>query len=434
MGVNKERMFAVNKTVRLGVIGLGQRGPIMLDKVILPLKDDGVLVTAICDLLEDRTEAAADLVEKAGFPRPMTTKDYREVLASDNVDAVYIAVSWEYHVDIAVEAMKAGKYSGIEVGCAYSITDCYKLVDTFEETGTYCMFMENCCFGKRELMALNMVRKGVFGEIVACSGAYGHDLREEISKGKENRYYRLRNYLKRNCDNYPTHELGPIAKLLNINNGNRFLTVSSFSTEAKGMHTFVGEKFGKDHPLYNETFRQGDIITTVIKCSEGQTIVLTLDTQLPRYYSRSFTVRGTKGSYFEENDSIYLDGVHRKDEDHWQNQWGNAAKYEEEYLHPLWKEGVQKDMHGGIDHLMFAAFIDSVRNNCRPPIDVYDGAAYMCISALSEQSISMGGAPVPVPDFTRGKWTMRTDIVDNKYTLDIPHIYEDLYHVDKTNT
>ncbi len=419
----------MKKTVKLGIIGLGQRGDVMLDNPIIPMLSDRLEVVAVCDRLADRTLAAADKLEKAGAPRPFTTADYRELLALPQLDAVYVAVSWEAHVEVAVAAMKAGVYVGLEAGGAYSLDDCYKLLRAYKETGIELMFMENCCYGKRELMLLHMVRQGALGRVMHCSGAYCHDLREEISGGKELRHYRLRNYLYRNGENYPTHEIGPIAKLLDINNGNRFLSLSSFSSASQGLHDYIVEKRGADDPLAKVHFAQGDVVTTVLTCAGGQTVTLTLNTTLPHAYSRRFEVHGTKGMYMEDNDSLFLDGcaAHRENEWDWRPQWGNASQYEKQYLHPLWKDGVGSDMHGGIDHLVFAAFLEAVRTGAHPPIDVYDAATYMCITTLSENSIACGGAPQPFPDFTDGRWTMRTDIADNAYTLDRLHIGEGLY-------
>lgn len=419
--------------IKLGIIGLGQRGAGMLSNPIIPMKKDGVDVVAVCDLLEDRVEKAVRLLVDSGVEKPFATTDYREVLALEELDAVYIAVSWEAHVEVTVAAMKAGKYVGLEAGGAYSIDDCYKLIHTYEETGTELMFLENCCYGKRELMALNMVRQGVFGDVMHCNGAYCHDLREEITTGLENRHYRLRNYIHRNCENYPTHEIGPIAKLLDINNGNRFLTLSSFASSAKGLHSYAVKTKGAEHPLSNVDFAQGDVVTTVLTCAGGQTVCITLETTLPRAYSRRFEVHGTKGVYMEDNDSIFLDGSeeHRKNEWIWKPMWGNAEQYEEEYLHPLWKEGgATDDAHGGIDRLEFEAFLEAVKTDSHPPIDVYDAATYMCITVLSENSIAMGGAPVAFPDFTAGKWTERTDIADNRYTLDKINNGKGLYYID----
>lgn len=422
----------MKKTVKLGIIGLGQRGMVMLDNPIIPLLADGLEVVAVCDRLEDRMLAAADKLEKAGAPRPYTTTDYQALLALPQLDAVYIAVSWEDHVKVTTAAMEAGKYVGLEAGGAYSLEDCYRLLRTYRRTGTELMFMENCCYGKRELMLLHMVRQGVLGRVMHCSGAYCHDLREEISSGKEIRHYRLRNYIHRNGENYPTHEIGPIAKLLDINNGNRFLSLSSFSSGSQGLHDYITEKRGTDDPLARVGFAQGDVVTTVLTCAGGETVTLTLNTTLPHAYSRRFEVHGTKGMYLEDNDSLFLDGcpAHRENEWDWRPQWGNAAQYEAQYLHPLWKDGVGADMHGGIDHLIFAAFLESVRTGAHPPIDVYDAATYMCITPLSENSIACGGAPQPFPDFTDGRWTMRTDIADNAYTLDRLHVGQDLYFVD----
>lgn len=425
----------MKEEVRIAVVGLGQRGSSMLDNPIIPLmKNDGnIRVAAVCDLLQDRVDGAVKKLVDAGFEKPLATTDLNEVLAMEDVDAVYVAVSWEAHVEVTVAAMESGKYVGLEAGGAYSIDDCYRLVHAYEKTGTECMLMENCCYGKRELMMLNMVRRRVFGDVVHCNGAYSHDLRYEIAYGNELRHYRLRNYVRRNCENYPTHEIGPISKVLDINNGNRFMTLSSFSSCAKGLHQYIVDKKGEGHPLAKIEFAQGDVVTTVLTCANGQTVCLTLDTTRPRAYSRRFEVLGTKATYIEDNDSLFIDGneEHKKAEwEEWKTMWGNAEKFEEEYLHPLWKGGVNNDVHGGIDHLVFSAFVECVRTGVHPPIDVYDAAVYMAITPLSEESIAKGGAPVAFPDFTGGKWIMRTDIADNAYALDRLNNGRDLYFVD----
>ena len=382
-------------------------------------RDEGELViSAVCDLYADRTKNAADRTENAGLPRPFETENYHDILSRADIDAVIVPAAWEAHIQIAVDAMRAGKYVGIEVGGAYSLDDCWRLVRTFEETGTHCMLLENCCYGKRELMVTNMFRKGVLGKIVHCEGGYHHDLREEISNGQENRHYRLRNYLNRNCENYPTHELGPIAKLLDINNGNRIVSLSSTASCSHGLHEYIVRKRPEGDPLAKAEFAQGDIITTVLKTKLGQTVVLTLDTTLPRTYSRGFTVRGTEGAYFEDTDSIFLDGQHNDMEFKQRELWGNAEKYENEYLHPLWRNYTPQGGHDGMDWMVLHAFCEAAGKNVRPPIDVYDAALYMSITPLSEQSIAEGGATVAVPDFTLGKWYMRGDIIDLDYSID----------------
>lgn len=404
--------------INIGVIGLGGRGYGLLKGVILNI--DYVEVVGVCDLYEDRVKKASDTVAEIKGNTPVCTEDYRVLLNMPEIDAIVITSAWESHVQIAIEAMNAGKYVGLEVGGAYSIEDCWSLVHTYEKTGMPCMMLENCCYGRNELMVLNMVRQGVFGDVVHCSGGYHHDLRNEIAFGEENRHYRLRNYLNRNCENYPTHELGPIAKVLNINNGNRMLSLNSVASKAAGLNEFIKAKKSEDTNLIDAQFMQGDIVTTIIKCARGETIVLTLDTTLPRYYSRGFGVRGTKGMYEEQTHSIFLDEINEGCHFKWNEQWGNADNYREQYDHPIWKEYIEEGIkggHDGMDWLVFNSFFESVANKTQTPIDVYDTAAWMSISVLSEQSIACGGATVFVPDFTNGKWLQPKKPLNGKYSL-----------------
>ncbi len=407
------------KQIKVAQIGMGCRGMGLLETVILP--QDGVEVAAVCDSYEDRMQQAADKVEAACGKRPLATQDYRDILKRSDIDAVVITSAWESHIPIAIEAMHAGKYVGMEVGGAYNLKDCWDLVETSEQTGIPCMLLENCCYGKEELMVLNMVRQGVLGEVVHCEGGYRHDLRDEIAQGEKNRHYRLRNYLSRNCENYPTHELGPIAKVLDINRGNRMVSLVSVASKASGLKEYIKMEDNTDKRLLDKQFAQGDVVTTIIRCARGETVTLTLDTTLPRAYSRGFTVQGTLGMYQEDNRSVFLDKTDRDKHFSWQKQWGNADTYYQTYRHPIWEryeqEGI-KGGHDGMDWLVFSAFFESVRNKVQPPIDVYDAAAWMSITALSEQSIACGGAPVAIPDFTRGKWLMREPVPESRYQLD----------------
>ena len=416
---------------KVGVIGLGGRGYGHIQG-ILTERDDTV-VTAVCDIYEDRIEQSVKYCKEKKNWDVYGTKDYRELIERDDVEVVFVFSAWENHIPAAIYAMEHGKQVAIEVGGAYSVDDCWKLVDTYEKTGIHCMMLENCCYDRNEMMVMKMVREGLFGKIVHCEGGYRHDLRSEISFGEEIRHYRLRNFKNRNCENYPTHEIGPIAKILDINNGNRFLTLCSVSSAAMGLHEYAIQKKGAEHPLSNINYAQGDVVTTVIKCAGGQTVCLTLNTTLPHAYSRKFEVHGTKGMYMEDNDSVFLDGnaEHTKNEWDWKPMWGNAAQYEKEYDHPLWQNGgAGQDMHGGIDHLVFAAFVNAVKTGAHAPIDVYDAATYMCITALSEESVAKGGAPVAFPDFTGGRWTERSDIADNEYTFDKLNNGRDIYFAD----
>lgn len=404
--------------IKIAVVGLGGRGSGLIPGAILPACEDyNIEIAAVYDPYEDRTEAAVKSVLEITGKAPVGAKNYQEILDDPEIKGVIISSAWEAHIPQAIAAMKAGKYAAFEVGGAYSLEDCWRLVNTYEETGVPCMLLENCCYGEVEMMVMNMVRQGIFGDVVHCQGGYHHDLRYEISNGEELRHYRLRNYTNRNCENYPTHELGPIAKILDINNGNRMVSLTSTASCAKGLHEYIVQQRGADHPLSSVEFAQGDVVTTVIKCAKGQTITLVLDTTLPRVYSRGFTVRGTKGSYFEDMNMVFIDGVQ---EESWSAKpyWDNAKEYLETYKHPMWKDYDPKGGHGGMDYLVISAFFESMTTGKKPPIDAYDAAAYMCITALSEESIIKGSAPVAIPDFTRGKWYMRDDIAESKFRLD----------------
>ena len=400
----------MEKKIKIGLIGLGGRGYGLLQLVFL--EHEQAEIAAVCDVYQDRCEQAASLILQRTGKSPFCTTDYREILKMPEIDAVILCTSWEHHIDLCIEAMEAGKYVACEVGGAYSIRECWRLVEAYERTKTPVMMLENCVFGRDEMMVENMVRLGVLGTIMHCEGGYRHDLRKEIVYGRENRHYRLSNYIHRNTENYPTHELGPIARILKLNRGNRMLTLVSMASSSKGLSDYVKANKSEDESLLNTRFNQGDVVNTIISCANGETISLTLDTTLPRYYSRGFTVQGTKGMYCEENKSLFIDGEeHVKDHFKWHKHWGNVEEYRSKYEHPVWKkyleEGV-KEGHDGMDWLAFCGFVESVKNRTQTPIDVYDMVSWMCISVLAEESIAMGGMPVAIPDFTCGQWINRT--------------------------
>ena len=318
------------------VIGLGQRGYSLLQSVLLKNPDFNII--AVCDIYEDRIERALNTVADVGQSAEGFT-DYKEALATDGVEAAFIFSDWSTHTEIAIYAMKKGIAVASEVGCEYSLENCFELVRTQEETGVPYMFMENCCWGKDELLATAMARKGHFGTIVHCSGSYSHDLRNEIAYGHVNRHYRFDNYVTRCCDNYPTHELGPIAKLLDINRGNRIVSVSSFASKAAGLEEYIKTCEDATQEMKDAHFLQGDVITTVLHCANGETILLRLDTTLPRSYTRDFTVRGTKGMYMQDTNTVFLDG----EEEYWEpaeyykSSLNNGVNYEKDFLPNLWK-------------------------------------------------------------------------------------------------
>ena len=409
--------------VRLGWIGVGRRGFTML-KLALEMTDDVDLVW-VADLDRAKLERVEGFCEDEGIKIPRLTENYFDILEDETVDAVIVMSEWYSHGKIALDALKAGKYTGVEVGCVHDINECFKLVDAYEKYGAPLMMLENCCYGRKELTALRMAREGLFGEIVHADGAYGHYLNDvELfirpdKPGGETKHYRQYEYLNRCCENYPTHAFGPIAKTLRLNRGNRALSLSSFASKSRGLKDFVTRHLSEDHPLWGKDFKQGDIVTTVITCAGGETIRLTLDTTVPRpYYSRSFTIRGTRGCCIEEGHgsvTFYLEGME-------EGVMNNKEEIFKEYDHPIHagvKEEDQKGGHAdGMDWHVLRAFFEAVKNGTDTPIDAYDTATWMAIGPLSEQSIACGGAPVAFPDFTSGAWFHREPIVKSKYCLD----------------
>ena len=396
--------------VKACIVGLGSRGHDLIQYLLVMMKD--LEIVSVCDVYEDRVEEAKRLLREAGRTEPIGFTDWKAALNVAGLDACFIFSNWATHTEIALYAMEKGIAVGSEVGCEYSLENCFNLVKTQERTGTPYMFLENCCYGRDELLATSMARRGLFGTIVHCSGAYAHDLRNSVAYGRQKRHYRLDNYLYRNCDNYPTHDLGPIAKLLDINRGNRILTVSSFASKAAGLYDYIATREDATDEMRNADFAQGDIINTMITCAGGETIQLTLDTTLPRFYDRAFTVRGTKGMYTQTLDSVFLDGDSEEliSADYAEKNVHNSKAFEEEYLPAIHKNITKEAIdagHSGMDWFVYRAFVEAVKNGTPMPIDVYDGAVWQAVAVLSEESIAKGGAPVAMPDFTGGKWLTR---------------------------
>ncbi|MBE6688613.1 MAG: Gfo/Idh/MocA family oxidoreductase [Ruminococcaceae bacterium] len=401
------------RKLNVGFIGHSGRGSGLLN-LLLEMED--VKVVGVCDLYEDRMESAKQKVIDKYGKEPVASKDYHDILAIKGIDAVITPSAWVAHVDICIDAMNAGIAVASEVGGAYSINQLWELVRTHEKTGVPCMLLENCCYGKKEMAVLNMVKKGLFGELIHAEGGYRHDLREEIGLGDRNRHYRQGEYTARNGELYPTHELGPIAKNLNINRGNRMISLTAMASKSRGIVEWAKTNRTDDDVITNRVFNQGDIVQTMIKCANGETILLTHDTSLPRPYSRANVLQGTKGIWSEDCNGIYFDGVSPE-----AHKWEVFDTVYEKYCHPLWTEfendGV-KGGHGGMDWLVLRAFVESIKSGKKPPIDVYDMAAWMAVTCLSEESIALGSAPVAIPDFTNGKWIKREAYDKGKYCLE----------------
>ncbi|HIN19530.1 MAG TPA: Gfo/Idh/MocA family oxidoreductase [Candidatus Marinimicrobia bacterium] len=407
-----------NKRIKIGVIGTGLRGQWVL---WLAAKYPEIDIPAICDIDDDMIESALKILKDAQKPEPKVYKkgdeDFRNMVTNEELDGIYIATPWEWHAEMALAAMKAGKHVGTEVPAALTVDDCWDLVNTSEKTGKFCMIMENVCYRRDVMAVLNMVRQGLFGELLHCQGGYQHDLRhvkfndgkqpygegvEFGKKGYSESKWRTNHSVNRNGDLYPTHGLGPVSTMLDINRGNRMVHLTSTATQSRGLHNYIVKLGGKEHPNAKVQFKLGDIVTTVIKCANGQTIMLSHDTNSPRPYSLNFRVQGTKGIWMRDNDSIYIEG--RSTEEH---LWESEEEYMQEYDHPLWKRFENEASgsgHGGMDFFILRAFVESIKQDVPPPIDVYDAVSMSVICPLSEESIANNSTSVEIPDFTRGKW------------------------------
>jgi predicted dehydrogenase len=416
-------LMANNKAakVRVGFIGVGMRGQNHLE---LALKRSDTEVVAICDVQQRMIDMSLSLVTKSGKPKPQVildgTNGYKKLLENKDIDAVIISTPWEWHTVMCLDAMNAKKYVGCEVITGMTVEECWQLVHTSERTGMPLMMLENVCYRRDVMAVLNMVRQNVFGELVHLQGGYQHDLREVKFNDGKNPYgggaefgekgfseaqWRTQHSVYRDGDLYPTHGIGPVAMMIDINRGNRFTQLVSYSTKAKGLHEHVVKLGGADHPNAKVNFKLGDVVTTMISTTNKETVLLQHDTNLPRPYSLGFRVQGTKGIWMDVNKSIYIEGQSSKP-----HQWEDAKAWLDKYDHPLWKKygnDASGAGHGGMDWFVLNGFIEAVKRKTNTPQDVYDAVTWSAITPLSESSIQLGGESVEFPDFTQGKWMNR---------------------------
>ncbi len=393
------------KPVRLAVLGTGNRGRGLLG---ILLEMPGLEFPALCDIQPNHLDTARDMVEKAGHKRPAAygkdELDYRRLLQRDDIDAVIIASYWEWHTPMAVDAMKAGKYAGVEVPAAYTLQECWDLVRTHESTKTPCMMLENWSFRRDNLAVLNMIRKGLFGEIVHCHCAHSHDCIDhwffDPVTGLDR--WAAKYLLSHNRDQYPTHQQGPVLSWLDIGCGDYYDYITSTSTECFGINDYFIRRFGPDHPNAKRRYKQGDIVSSVVRTKKGKTIVINYDMQLPRPYDNRWLIQGNRGLYNEQRNAVYVTGVSPK-----YHEWESFEPYQEKYEHAWWqaiRDESGKFSHGGTDYLELRLFVEAVRNKTQTPLDVYDAALMSANGPLSEESIARGSVPIPVPDFTAGRW------------------------------
>ena len=402
--------------LRVGFIGVGLRGRSSLNLV---LRREDCIIPCVADPEPKAIESTMKMFDDAGQTKPVAYQngdyDYLNMLDKEKLDAVIISSPWTWHSRQSIAAMNRGLYTGCEVSGAFSLEQCWQLVNTHESTGSHFFFLENVCYRRDVMAVLNMVRNNVFGELIHLECGYQHDLRDVkfndgktvYSRGSEfgekavsEAKWRTIHSLNRNGDLYPTHGVGPVMNYIDINRGNRFVYLVSMASRARGLHEYLKE-VDPDHSNAQLEWKLGDVVTTLIHCNNGEKVIVSHDTNLPRPYSLGFRVQGTKGLWMDVNGSVHIEGVSEP------HRWDKQQSWFEKYDHPLWKR-YENDAagagHGGMDWFLINAFVESAKKNEAPPIDVYDAATMLSITTLSEKSITMGSAPMTFPDFTNGRW------------------------------
>ena len=415
--------------IRVGFVGLGARGPMSANRLaVIP----GVRVVALCDYAPDRVAAANDWRVKHGFPKAMEFSGpdgYRRMVGRDDIDVIYSVTGWRSHHEINMLAMLNGKHVYTEMPGVLTVEDAWEEVETSERTRRHCMMLENCCYGENEMLALNMIRKGIFGELVHGEAGYVHDQRglEHLMRPDDPKKTMIVNkrsvpavgapwglneegaYAHHHGNYYPTHGLGPVARCMNINHGDRLDYLVSLESRQASLEAYGKGKFPKDSWQANIRVVKGDMNQSLIRTVNGRSILLQHDVFSPRPYTRLLVLTGTRGEF---RGYPALQFTYERD-------WGDGSTHDffppekiaelgKEYQHPLWKVAgdIAKKVggHGGMDYMMDLRWSYCLRNGLPMDTDVYDMATWSCLCELTERSVNARSAAVDIPDFTRGAW------------------------------
>jgi hypothetical protein len=389
--------------VRVGFVGVGGMGTVHLENY---LALEGIDLVAVCDIDPSHAERARQKVVAAGQKSPTLytrgERDFERMCGEEHLDLVFNATPWEWHVPVLLKALETGKHGATEVPAAYRVDDCWALVEAAEKYQKHCVMMENCCYDRREMLALMLVRKGLLGDLLHAECGYLHDLRSIKFSTEGEGLWRRAHSMQHNGNRYPTHGLGPIAQCFDINRGNQLDYLVSMSSPQRGLTIYAQEHLAADDPRRREVYKLGDVNVTLIKTVKGQTIVLEHNCDDPRPYSRVNMVQGTKGLIQGWPDRIYIEGRAAK-----ADEWEPLDKYYEEFEHPLWKSDKVKSAtrgHGGMDFLEDYRFIECLRAGVAADMNVYDAAMLSVVCELTDRSVADRSRPQDIPDFTRGKW------------------------------
>ena len=406
-------MFGFSTTpiqkVRVGIIGLGNRGNTLLEMLQYLVENEMAEVIALSDIKVEKVNKAAEKLAVWQSKKPTlyhkSKIEWQKLAKRDDIDLVIIATPWDLHSPMAIYSMENGKHVGSEVPIASTIEDCWKLIETAERTKKHCMMMENCNYDEEELWVLNMIQEGVFGDITHAEGAYLHDLRALML---HDTYYegqwRLHEHAERNGNFYTTHGLGPIAFYLGIGRGDTFSHLTSMSSRELNLSIAAKEY---NHPI--QGYKCGDMNNTLIKTEKGKTILLQFDVHTGRPYSRINKVVGTKAVHDGYPSRLYIEG---EKPEYWGHNWLKEKEYNEyrsKYQHPIIKklktvsQGF-KQGHGGMDFIMIYRLIRCLNLGLPLDINVYDSVMWSAITPLSELSVAASSQSIIIPDFTGGTW------------------------------
>jgi len=389
--------------VRIGFVGVGGMGMVHVENL---LRIEGAELHAICDIVPEKVAKARDMIVAAGQPAPRGfsagPRDFERMCAEMDLDLVYTATPWEWHVPVCLAAMKHGKHAATEVPAAYTVDDCWALVEAAEKYEKHCVMMENCCYDRLEMLMFHLTRLGLLGELLHAECGYLHDLREIKFSAEGEGLWRRAHAMVRNGNLYPTHGLGPIAQCLDINRGNQFDYLVSMSSPPRGLELYAREHFPESDPRRREKFKLGDVNVSLIRTKRGETIYLGHNCDNPRPYSRGIVLQGTRGIVEGWPGRVYVEGKSEKP-----HRWDALEPWYARYEHPLWKQEQVRTAtggHGGMDFLEDLRLIECLRRGDATDQNVYDAAAWSVVSPLTERSVASRSRPVEFPDFTRGGW------------------------------
>ncbi|MEO9483142.1 MAG: Gfo/Idh/MocA family oxidoreductase [Ekhidna sp.] len=402
--------------VRIGMLGLGNRGKTLTQMLYWLLDNDKAEIVAVSDLLEKNVDQVLEGLKAHQQKRPKVyakgEDDWKKLVERDDIDLLIIATPWRLHTPMALYGMEQGKHVASEVPIAYTLEDCYKLIRTAEATKRHCMMIENCCYNDEELFVLNMIQEGVFGDVSHAEGAYIHDLRKHmLSDDYYQGQWRIQHHRNRDGNFYTTHGIGPISNYLNIGHGDNFTTLTSMSSREKSLSD-AAKRVGSPYT----DIKCGDMNTTLIKTSLGKTVMLQFDVHTGSPYSRINKVVGTGAIHAGYPGRLYIDDPDELK--YWGHNWLPDERYQEyrqEYRHPMIKKLKKisenyKHGHGGMDFIMIYRLITCLNQGVALDQTVYDSIIWSAITPLSEISVADNSQSVDFPDFTGGTWKKARDL------------------------